>query len=61
MLLLRSLRQNREAVLGALDDLEEQLRRARSLIEAGDDAALQAYLREAARRRGAAGAEGEGP
>ncbi|HEX7034735.1 MAG TPA: prephenate dehydrogenase/arogenate dehydrogenase family protein [Pseudomonadales bacterium] len=46
------LRLNREAVLGALDDLEEQLRRARSLIETADDATLQAYLREAARRRG---------
>lgn len=46
------LRLNREAVLGALDALEEQLGRARTLIESADDATLQAYLREAARRRG---------
>jgi len=46
------LRLNREAVLAALERLEGELQRARSLIEADDDAGLLAFLAEAARRRG---------
>lgn len=45
-------RLNRGAVLAALDDLEDELRRARGLIEAADDVGLAEFLRAAARRRG---------
>lgn len=46
------LRLNREAVLGALDEMEGQLGRVRGLIEAEEGQGLLDFLHEAVRRRG---------